>query len=223
MFDSSVIIVIIVLLFSVIFHEVAHGWIAYKLGDPTAKNLGRLTLDPIPHIDPMMTIIVPIFLYITMGFAFGGAKPVPVNPYNFKRPKRDMAIVAAAGPVSNLILAAVAIILYKVLTGFGILEPMTLSRFYADDLSIIDNLFQFTVIINVVLMVFNLLPIPPLDGSKILMGFLSHENAMKFESFSRYGFIIIIGIILLGDVINFSLIGAVIRPVMTFSLNLLYF
>ena len=222
MFDSSVIIIIVVLLFSVIFHEVAHGWVAFKLGDPTAKNLGRLTLDPIPHIDPIMTIIVPIFLYMTMGFAFGGAKPVPVNPYNFKNPKRDMALVAAAGPASNLILAIVAIILYKIFLSFGILEPMTNSRFYAEDISLLENLFQFTVIINVVLMVFNLFPIPPLDGSKILMGFLSHENAMKFESFSRYGFIIIIGIILLGDVIHFSILGSVINPVINFSLNLLF-
>ena len=222
MFDSSVIVIIIVLLFSVIFHEVSHGWVAFKLGDPTAKNMGRLTLDPIPHIDPMMTILVPIFLYITMGFAFGGAKPVPVNPYNFKKPKRDMAIVAAAGPISNLILAFVAIILYKIFLFVDLLEPMTNSRFYAGDISMLENFFQFAVIINVILMVFNLLPIPPLDGSKILMGFLSHENAMKFESYSRYGFIVIIGIILLGDVINFSLIGAVINPVINISLNLLF-
>lgn len=232
--SSSVIIVIVVLLFSVVFHEVAHGWIAYKLGDPTAKALGRLTLNPIPHIDPMMTIVVPIICYVTMGFAFGGAKPVPVNPYNFKNMKKDMAITAAAGPLSNLLLLTTAIIIYKTLLFFGIcdnlIDRMIVNSIFTNTATEVNFLYKtfilfiaFSVIINAVLMVFNLFPIPPLDGSKILMGFLNHRQAAKFEELSRYGFIIIIGIILFGSVFNISIFGAVIGPVIEGFLNFTFF
>jgi Zn-dependent protease len=119
--DAGVIVMIIVLLFSVVFHEVAHGWVAYMLGDKTAYRMGRLTLNPVPHIDPVMTVMVPLMLGFMSNwqFMFGGAKPVPVNPFNFNRPKRDMAITAAAGPLSNLVLIIITIILYKVLTMTG--------------------------------------------------------------------------------------------------------
>lgn len=198
--DSSIVIIIIALLFSVIVHEVAHGWVADKLGDPTARYSGRLTLNPIPHIDPVFTIIVPVIMYMSMGFVFGGAKPVPVNPYNFKRPRKGMAIVAAAGPASNLLLMTIGIITFKISVAFGFM-PHYFHMF-----------LEAFVLVNGILMGFNLIPIPPLDGSRILMGFLDNETAYKFESLSRYGFIILIGIILFGNVIGVSIFGLVLRP-----------
>lgn len=221
--DPSVVVMILVLLFAVIFHEVCHGWVADKLGDPTARNLGRLTLNPVPHIDPLMTIVMPAICYITMGFVFGGAKPVPVNPYNFRNPKRDMAITAAAGPASNFLLIIISIVLYKILVAVGVFEPMIgYGRINNGDLSIFEYFFFYSIIVNSVLMTFNLIPIPPLDGSKILMGFLNYEQARKFESVSRYGIMIIIGIIFLGDLFNFSIIGSVVWPVATFFLDLTF-
>jgi Zn-dependent protease len=113
--DASVIVMIIVLLFSVVFHEVAHGWTAFVLGDRTAYKLGRLTLNPVPHIDPFMTVLMPLMLGLMTNWTimFGGAKPVPVNPYNFRNPQKGMAIVAAAGPLSNLLLITVSLIHFQ--------------------------------------------------------------------------------------------------------------
>ncbi|MBN1967832.1 MAG: site-2 protease family protein [Candidatus Delongbacteria bacterium] len=208
--DASIVIVIVVLLFSVVVHEVAHGYAAYKLGDPTAKMMGRLTLNPINHIDPVWTIIIPAFMYVTMGFVFGGAKPVPVNYYNLHKPKRDMAIVAAAGPLSNLILLILASIIFKVLLNFGFMN------------NTIHNFLFYMAFINAILMGFNLIPIPPLDGSKILMGFLTHEQADKFEEFSKYGFLVIFGILILGDLTGISIIGLILRPVINFAQFIFY-
>jgi len=215
---------IIVLLFSVIIHEVAHGWVAYMLGDKTAYKMGRLTLNPIPHIDPVMTILMPLMLGFATGWRimFGGAKPVPVNPYNFRNPKRGMAITAAAGPLSNLLLIAVTIIAFKTLIIFGFIDQYeVVSRFNYDEMNFIDIFFIYTVMINTVLMAFNLIPIPPLDGSKILMGFLSDEHAYKFESMSKYGLYILFGLLFLGSFMDFSIIGMIINPFINFFLRLL--
>ena len=221
--DPSIIIMIIVLLFSVVFHEVSHGMAALYLGDPTAKRMGRLTLNPISHIDPMMTVMLPLMLWMFTGMAFGGAKPVPVNPYNFKNPKKGMAITAAAGPLSNLLLIIVSIILYKILVAVSILPQMeSFYRINAGELNFVENFFFYAVLINVILMIFNLFPIPPLDGSKILMGFLNHEQADKFESMSRYGIGILIGLLLLGRIFHFSIFGTVITPVLNFFLKILF-
>jgi len=226
--DAGVIVMIIVLLFSVVFHEVAHGWVAYMLGDKTAYRMGRLTLNPVPHIDPIWTIMVPLMLGFMSNwqFMFGGAKPVPVNPFNFNRPKRDMAITAAAGPLSNLVLIIITIILYKVLTVTGTVEGIEIyfsgSSMYASrDINAVDTFFIFCVTINSVLMVFNLIPIPPLDGSKILMGFLPYRQAEKYESLSRYGMLILIGILLIGNFTRFSVFDILIYPVINFFLGLL--
>ncbi|MBU4486765.1 MAG: site-2 protease family protein [Candidatus Delongbacteria bacterium] len=224
MMSTSIVIMIIVLLFSVVFHEVAHGWIAYMLGDKTAYKMGRLTLNPIPHIDPMMTILMPLMLGFMTNWQvmFGGAKPVPVNPYNFKNPKKGMAITAAAGPASNLLLIIVTILLFKILGILGFIDKYeVVARFNYDDLNFLDTFFIYSVMINSVLMVFNLLPIPPLDGSKILMGFLTDDQAYKYESMSRYGMYILIGILLLGSILNFSIIGAIIYPFINFFIRLL--
>ncbi len=222
--DPNIIIMIIVLLFSVVFHEVSHGWVAYKLGDDTAYKMGRLTLNPIPHIDPYMTVLLPLILGFMTGWRvmFGGAKPVPVNPYNFKNPKKGMAITAAAGPVSNLILIAASVILFRILLILGFVEKYDVQkRFFTNEMNFIDAFFVYAVLINTVLMVFNLIPIPPLDGSKVIMGFMSYEQAAKYESFSRYGMYVLIGLLFLGSIMNYSIIGALINPFINFFLRML--
>jgi len=222
--DPNIIIMIIVLLFSVVFHEVSHGWVAFKLGDDTAHKMGRLTLNPIPHIDPYMTVLLPLMLGFMTGWRvmFGGAKPVPVNPYNFKNPKKGMAITAAAGPVSNLILITASVILFRILVTLGFIEKYDVqTRFFTNDMNFVDAFFVYAVLINTVLMVFNLIPIPPLDGSKVIMGFMSYEQAAKYESFSRYGMYVLIGLLFLGSIMNYSIIGAVIYPFINFFLRLL--
>jgi len=165
-------------------HEFAHGWVANKLGDPTAKYSGRLTLNPLAHIDPLGTIILPLALFIaTSGrFVFGAAKPVPINYWSLKNPKRDIILVGAAGPLANFVLAFILSLLWRVL-------PLS---------TIWDFILKNLIFINVILGVFNLLPIPPLDGSRILMGLLPASLADKYSRLEPYGFIIIIVLISLG-------------------------
>lgn len=158
---SIIVMQIIALIFSVIIHEICHGLAAWWRGDTTAKDKGRLTLNPIPHIDPIMSIAVPLLLIVTgSSFIFGGAKPVPVNIYNLKNPKKDMAIIAAAGPLSNLSLAFIASVIYRAMCFFSIYQYHVFI------------FLQIFVIINILLAVINLIPIPPLDGSKIISPFL---------------------------------------------------
>lgn len=148
----------LVLIFSIVIHEFSHGWMADQLGDPTARYMGRLTLNPIPHIDLIGSILLPLFLYLTnAGFIIGWAKPVPYNPYNLRDQKKGPALVALAGPLSNLLIAIV----------FGIFIRSLYSVGGAEYIDII-GLFALIVLYNVILAVFNLVPLPPLDGSKIL-------------------------------------------------------
>ena len=178
----SLIIGLAILLFSVVFHEVAHGLVAEKLGDSTARYAGRLTLNPIPHIDLYGSILMPIFLLIiTQGqFVLGSAKPVPVNFFNLRNYRRDMALVSLAGPATNLLLAAIA----------------GMTALYLPGISAgAENLLFKTVWLNLILMVFNLIPIPPLDGSKILasiLGYINMDWMHRFVSLERYGLIFII-------------------------------
>ena len=193
-----------ILLFSIVFHEYAHGRVALWKGDTTARDAGRLTLNPVPHIDIFGTVLFPLILMITRSpVLFGWAKPVPVNPFHLKEIKKDMALVGASGPASNFLLAVAAGLLFRVLApslgGSSIL---------------IRTLF-FGVYINLVLAVFNLIPIPPLDGSKIVMGFLPDDLAMKYASIERFGFLIIFGLLFLG------LFRILLLPIVEFFLVLI--
>ena len=189
---TTTILFILILIISVIIHEISHGYMADYLGDPTARLQGRLTLNPVPHIDPIGSILVPAVLALLPGgIVFGWAKPVPYNPHNITNEYGD-ALVAAAGPASNLLLAALA--------GAALqLAPITPGSALAVFLVAV-------VLINVVLAVFNLVPIPPLDGSKILFNFLPAKYNHIRRSIEQYGFFILLGFIFLGGT-------AIIQPV----------
>ena len=202
------------ILIAITFHEVSHGLVANKLGDPTARMLGRLTLNPIAHIDLFGTILLPfILIVVTHGqFVFGYAKPVPINPMNFRNPKRDMAISAAAGPITNLLLAFLSFLVLKgVLVPVATLVPPTFVETVLRPLALI---FTSSIVINVVLAVFNMIPIPPLDGGRVLTGFLPHRQAATFSRIEPYGFIIVIILIYTGIADSF------IMPFIRFFLRL---
>jgi Zn-dependent protease len=178
-------------LVAIVFHEVAHGWVAYHLGDPTAARQGRLTLNPLAHIDLFGTILVPLMLIVAHSpFVFGYAKPVPVNYANLRNPKRDMIWVAAAGPVTNLLLALGFAILWKPLaslTGSG-----TFSSGHAAFFAALVLMAQSGILINITLAVFNALPLPPLDGGRVLVGLLPETLSRKVARIEPFGFIILI-------------------------------
>jgi len=200
------VISVVVLLFSVIVHEVAHGFVAYKRGDSTAKLLGRLTLNPIYHIDIFGSIILPAILMLTGAPVFGWAKPVPVNMYNLKNPKRDMIFVSLAGVTANFLLAVAA----------GAI--MFIIRAFFADVSIMASIYlilQYVIVINIVLMIFNLIPIPPLDGSRVVLFLLPRDLAQKYAKIERYGFWIIL-ILLMTNVL-----WKIIAPAANFLIRLL--
>lgn len=178
-------------LLAIVLHEVAHGKVADMLGDDTARWMGRLTLNPISHIDPIGTVLIPLVLLV-MGspFLFGYAKPVPVNFNKLRNPKRDMVLVALAGPLTNLALAIASALLLWV--AFHMPESM---RWVAEPLAM---MCQASILINVVLFVFNLLPIPPLDGGRVAVGLLPKHLAYQLERIEPYGFFIIIGLLVMG-------------------------
>ena len=182
---QRIVVWILPVVFAITVHEVAHGWVAKKYGDNTASMLGRLTLNPIKHIDWVGTIILPGILLITgTGFIFGWAKPVPVDPRHFKNPRRDMAIVALAGPVSNLLMAVGWALIARLGVTLGAqTEAVSLPLIYTGIAGIS---------INLALALINLLPIPPLDGSRILSGILPSFWAWQFNRLERYGFIILL-------------------------------
>lgn len=201
------VISLVILVFSAVFHEVAHGWVADRLGDPTARLLGRLTLNPIPHIDPLMSILLPLVLILTGSpVIFGAAKPVPVDPFNLRDGRRDMALVSLAGPITNFLIAAIAAFLLKfVVISLG-------SPFLSE--------FVFRIVqLNLLLGIFNLIPIPPLDGSKVFSLFLPEDTAKSYLSISSFGMFIIF-FLLVFPVGGFSL-GGIIFNILEFSLRLL--
>lgn len=178
-------------LIAITFHELSHGFIANKLGDPTAKMMGRLTINPIAHIDPFGTILLPLMLiFFGSPFVFGYAKPVPINPMNFKNPRRDMAISAAGGPATNILLAIVSMVMLK----FAVFPLLSFAPagMAATVLEPIAMMLKSSIEINVMLASFNLIPIPPLDGGRVVVGFLPHKQAMSFSKIEPFGFIIVI-------------------------------
>jgi Zn-dependent protease len=185
-----------ILLFSVVVHEYAHGWTAYRAGDPTAMMAGRLTLNPIPHLDLVGSIIVPLIIILTPGTSFfiAWAKPVPVNPMNFRNGRSDDMKVALAGPLSNIALAA-ALIILGVLLGV-VLSPSLFME--SSVFSYLPRLIVFGIQINLILAVFNLIPVPPLDGSHILGNLLPEPQRTTYEQIGRYGFIILMLLIVTG-------------------------
>lgn len=198
--DMTIVIRILVLVFSIVVHEVAHGWAALKLGDDTAHRMGRLTLNPIPHIDPVGSIIVPIFMSLG-GIPFGWAKPVPVHVGRLNNPNDDHPKVAAAGPASNLLLAFFFSVLFGISAKVGLIS----GHATGNDLgSFLQTLFEAGILVNVVLAVFNLIPLPPLDGSWIVSRFLPPEPRANYENLRRHGMLIILGFILL---LNFTPVG----------------
>lgn len=186
-------------IFAITLHEVAHGWVANKLGDPTAKKLGRLTINPIKHIDIIGTIVVPVMLLLIphVNFIFGWAKPVPVAYQNLRNPRRDMAIVAAAGPISNFVMAVFwACVIKLSLT----LNTNSFGIFAADNT--IARLAVYMgaagISINLVLMVLNFLPIPPLDGSRVVTSLLPRKAAYYYNKFGNFGFILLVVLLATG-------------------------
>ncbi len=192
---------ILVLVFSIVFHEVAHGWAALKLGDSTARDAGRLTMNPLPHIDPMGSIVLPLLLAVTGSpFMFGWAKPVPVRVGMLDDPENDHPKVAAAGPASNLLLALISAVALGLvaLVANSVLSPEVLARQDASSpLYFLVHLFQTAILLNVVLAIFNLIPLPPLDGSWILSRFLPLEQRWRYENLRRYGFLLVVGFLML--------------------------
>jgi Zn-dependent protease len=174
--------IIIILVFSAVLHEIMHAAVANRLGDPTARLMGRLTLNPIPHLDPIMSVLVPAILILSnFPILFGAAKPVPVNPIHFKDPKKDMALTALAGPLTNFAIAAIAAQFVKFI-------PLD---FYTQEI------FLWVVRINLYLAFLNLVPIPPLDGSKVLAAFLPNDLVRSYLSIQQYGIFILLAFIFL--------------------------
>ncbi len=177
-------------LLSITVHEFFHGYSAYKLGDPTAKHMGRLTLNPIAHIDIFGTILLPLILIISnSSFMIAWAKPVPINPMNFKKPYRDMAISSLAGPISNIVLSIIFFIIYLFM--FKNIDNIPLEK----NMMLIKNILRAGFFINFALFSFNILPVPPLDGSKVLMAFLPFKGKQFLEKIEPYGFYIILALL----------------------------
>lgn len=189
-----IIIVLVIIISSVILHELAHGLVAYLLGDRTAKDAGRLTFNPLKHIDPVMSILVPIVLYMLNAPVFGGAKPVPINSRNLKWREWGMALVALAGPLTNFLIA---------LAAFLIAYFSGIINMYNNEASLVQFIFAEIIYINLGFMLFNLIPIPPLDGSRVLYAISPDFFRNILASMERYGFIIVyILIFLFGDVFS---------------------
>jgi Zn-dependent protease len=222
----SIVISLFVLLFAITIHEASHAWSALKMGDPTAYAAGRVSLNPLAHIDPIGTVILPIILVLMHAPAFGWAKPVPVNPYNLRHPRRDNLWISLAGPAANLTAALSAIILIRILRalapgittflqGFILLrQPFPRGFYPLEGLALV--LFYF-VLINTYLAVFNMIPVPPLDGSGILAGLLSDRAAAAYDRIRPYGFIIVLALVSLG------FLDIVIQPILLLIKVIVFF
>lgn len=205
---QKIIIWAVPVVFAITVHEVAHGWVANKLGDPTARILGRLTLNPVKHIDPVGTIVVPLILLYVGNFIFGWAKPVPVDWRNLHKPRRDMALVAIAGPAANLFMIILWAVFAKIIMLFGnIFSDLALPLFY---------MCSAGILINTVVMVLNLFPLPPLDGSRVMSAILPPAIAYKYNQLERFGLLILIALLATG------VLGKVLGPIVFGLQQLIY-
>lgn len=207
------------LVFAIVLHEVAHGWAANRLGDPTARDMGRLTLNPLPHIDLFGTVLMPLLLFLATHdrpggpILFGYAKPVPINPMFFKNPKKGMALSSLAGPGINFTMAIVCTFLFRVvITGLDGKVPEPVWSWFAVPVS---YMLIYGIIINVVLAVLNMIPIPPLDGSRVVYWLLPDRQAAAYYRLERYGMLIILALF------AFGLLGRIVTPLIRPILSLL--
>lgn len=205
-FIQTVAISAIPIIFAITLHEAAHGLIASRLGDQTARLSGRLTLNPLKHIDPLGTVVLPLVMLALGGIIFGWAKPVPVDWRNLRQPKRDMAWVAAAGPAANLIMMLLWAVLAKLVLNFEeVFQGFSMPMLY---------MARAGITINIVLMVLNLLPIPPLDGSRVLSSLLPARTAIKYNQIEPYGLIIILLLFVTG------ILGKILWPAIAAIYNI---
>ncbi|GAB1366345.1 MAG TPA: site-2 protease family protein [Candidatus Cloacimonas sp.] len=189
-------LIIGIVFYSIIIHEFSHSLAAYLLGDDSAKRAGRLTLNPIKHIDWFGTVLLPLFLYFTAGFIYGYAKPVPFNPYNFRNFKRDSGLTALAGPASNFLIAL----------GFALVYHLMGSS------ALIQYICSYVIFLNLLLAFFNLIPVPPLDGSKVIGMFLTDNAYYKWTMQERKGMVYLFAVIILSNLLGLNLIGKIVLP-----------
>lgn len=199
------VLIVVIVFYSIILHEISHAQVADWLGDDTARRMRRLSLNPLKHIDPIGTILIPLILYLTAGFIFGYAKPVPLNPYNFRNMKRDIGLSALAGPITNILIAVLFAVIFH-LTSTMILLP---------------KVCFLVVYMNLLLAFFNLIPVPPLDGSKVLGIFLSDSAYMRWTAQGQIGMYAILGVLLISQFMNLNIIGSIVNPPILLIMRLL--
>lgn len=197
--------IILMVFYSIIIHEVSHAFAAFALGDDSAQRAGRLSFNPKKHIDPFGTVILPLILYFSAGFIYGYAKPVPFNPYNFRNFKRDSGFTALAGPVSNILIAIILSVIFHLCAA----------------LPFVQGILIYVIFLNLLLAFFNLIPVPPLDGSKVLGMFLSDQAYFKWTAQERKGMLYLFAIIIGSNLLGLNLIGKLILPPVGFTMRLL--
>lgn len=214
-------ILLVPIMFAIVCHEVAHGFIAWRYGDPTARMLGRLTLNPVKHVDLVGSILVPVFLVLThSGILFGWAKPVPVTFENLRNPKRDMIWVAAAGPITNILIAVISAGLLRALVAFG--NPAFAASSQLMLLEPVILMLAASVYFNLLLAIFNMIPLPPLDGGRVLMGLLPPRQAYSFARLEPHGFmILLILLFVLPTVLGIDVFRMIIYPLLHLGIELL--